>query len=143
MKKLILCVFAVMLAACATKSTPAETLIATDADLVHHRYDLVAINDQQIETVDNVRQPRVEFNEGMQISGIVCNSFSGVLTLTDGSYQGMVAATRMACFDETLSKAEEVLFKALSTGADFEITGNEMSITHEGETLHFILNDYK
>jgi heat shock protein HslJ len=147
LRQLILVIFTLMLAACAgtgaSSDMSAEPTIATDADLEGHSYDLIALNGEPITNIpaDPARQPFMKFDGDMGIAGKLCNNFTGSLSRTETKYQGEMAATRMACFDQRLTQAEAALFSAFSEGAELILTGSELSITHGNDTLLFQLND--
>ena len=141
MKKLILAVCSLALLACAGMSTPA----ASSADLLHHRYDLESVNGKTIQPMgDNAeRTPRIEFQEGNRVAGVICNFYNGPVTIEDGVMKGVLASTLMACIDPVLAEAENAFMQAVSEGAKLNLNKDKLIMTQGNNMLIFKLNDYK
>ena len=112
---------AVLTAACGKKLCGGQAI--TQQDLIHHRFVLVSADGKDFSAKDRV--PSIEFNEGLHISGAVCNRFTGqgrlvgnVLTVEQ------MASTKMLCVDPDLSELESLLARMLSEGAELRLGGD-------------------
>ena len=139
----------VLLAACATtdkgqNNTPSSGTGVHYADLQHHSYVLQTFNGNPLTGNNKTRQPRIDFNENMNISGVVCNNFTGQATLTNSTLKARAASTMMMCPDNNLNTAEQALFKALENGAKISLNneGKSLTLKEGNNTFIYQLQDY-
>lgn len=151
MKKNIFAVFfaAALLSACASNSPkPSEQPSTANksisyTQLQHHSFELVTFNGKKVEGIGNGinRRPRIEFNEGMRINGVVCNNFNGKATLEKNILKARAASTMMFCSGE-LNTVEHTLFTALEKGAELQLQGETLTLKEGKNTFIYKLKDY-
>lgn len=111
------------------------------SDLLHHRFVLESVNG--VPFTSEFRTPVIEFNEGMLLTGQVCNNFRGKGELKDGVLvMNQAAATMMLCPDPALNDLERSLFNMLHQGVNIQRDGNTLTLKHEDKTLVFTLRDF-
>ena len=143
MKKLtvvFLCAaLAVLAAACGKKLGGGHTI--TQQDLIHHRFVLVSSDGKDFSAKEPI--PSIEFNEGLRISGAVCNRFTGqgrlagnVLTVEQ------MASTKMLCVNPDLDALEKLLTRMLSEGVELRLDGQRLTVRQGGHELIYKLSDW-
>ncbi len=110
--------------------------------LIHHNFVLTAFNETPI--VAKNMTPRLEFNEGFRLSGVMCNRFNGQAELLEGNIlkADKLAMTRMLCADSTLNELDNVLSRLLSQGAKMTLEGKTLTLSDSQDTLVFENRDW-
>nr|WP_086940378.1 META domain-containing protein [Thaumasiovibrio occultus] len=115
----------------------------TEADLMHHNWDLIAIDGVEITPDNQARVPRIEIGEAMNSNGMNgCNNFMGLAELNGDQFRiNNMLSTMQACAEKDM--AIEVTFsRVLSDWSTISLDGNTMTLEGE-QTLLFRLNDWK
>jgi len=113
----------------------------TQQDLLHHRFVLVSVDGKEFSAQGQV--PSIEFNEGLRISGFVCNRFRG-----QGHLAGSVltvdqlASTKMLCTDPALNELETLFTRMLSEGVKLRLDGQRLVVRQGGRELVYKLSDW-
>ncbi len=137
----------VLLAACAAtdkSQNPSSGTGVRYTDLQHHSYVLQTFNGNPVTGINKTKQPRIDFNENMNISGVVCNNFTGQATLTNSTLKARAASTMMLCPDNNLNATEQALFKAFDNGAKINLSndGKNLTLKEGSNTFVYQLQDY-
>lgn len=83
------------------------------------------------------KQPFIQFDDGMRVSGSACNNFTGPGELEGGIlYLKNAAATMMMCVNEDLNKFERDFHQLLRTGAAIDLDGDTLTLT--GDDIIFV-----
>jgi heat shock protein HslJ len=131
MKKLALVFLLALLTACGSKGAlplPAES------GLPAQLYVLQAINGEAATAWE--RQPEIAFDDGMRVSGQVCNRFIGPGTYEKGILTvPVMAMTMMLCLDPKLDQLERDFTALLRDGAQVALEGNALTLSGEKITL--------
>ena len=110
------------------------------ADLLHHNFVLAEVNGQPF---SGEKKPNIQFNEGMRVSGAICNNYTGQGELAGGKlYVRQLASTKMLCFEQGLNELEFAFGNMLMNGAEISYRGNTLTLSGEGRVLKFELRDY-
>ena len=142
MKKYATVIFCTALAVLtvACWKNPGGGYAITQQDLLHHRFILVASAGKDFSAKERV--PYIEFNEGLRVSGAVCNQFTGqgrlagnVLTVEQ------LVSTKMFCMDPDLNELEHLLARMLSEGVELRFDGPNLMIRQGGHELLYKLLD--
>jgi heat shock protein HslJ len=103
-------------------------------DLLHRRFALAEVNGKAFNIEEPAQRPEIEFNEGFQISGRVCNRFRGPAELNDGRLIAEnLASTMMLCINSELDELERLFFAMLRAGADISLDKNDRLTLSQGE----------
>lgn len=130
-----------ILALGACKPASATTKELTDQDLMHHRFEVVSLNEKPLSTQKDTPS-EISFNEDMNITGKACNRFRGKATLAKGVLtMPNAAATRMFCAEEDLNKLESALFAMLSKGAKISLEGEQLVLSDKDNVITFTRRD--
>lgn len=138
---------AVLLSACATSNqepaqqSPSSGKSVNYSQLQHHNFNLETFNGKNVAKGNSFRQPRIEFNEGNTINGVVCNNFNGQATLEKNILKARAASTMMFCSGE-LNEMEHALFTALEKGAAIQLQGDTLTLKEGNNTFVYKLKDY-
>jgi len=136
----------VAVAAQATPAAEATTAVDTTPvpeDLLHLRFMLVRVDDKELIIEDQNQRPDIEFNEGFQISGHICNRYRGPAELKDGKlYAEKLASTMMLCINSELDELERLFFDTLRAGADISLTDDGMTLSQGGRVLSYTRADW-
>ena len=125
------------------KSDATATQPATEAsaprfeDLLNRRFTLAEVNGKAFDIKEPAQRPDIEFNEGLQITGRVCNRFRGPAELNDGKLRAEnLVSTMMLCVNPELNELERQFFAMLRDGADISLDGNDrLTLKQDGYTL--------
>lgn len=132
---LLCCALPVMAASCAASGPAVD-----ERDLLHHRFVLHSV-DGEVYALEEPA-PTISFNEGLRVSGSVCNRFMGQGLLADGKLTvGQIATTRMACVDPVLSRYENLILEMLGAGVEAEYRDRTLTLRQGGHTLVYRLWD--
>jgi len=106
-------------------------------DLLHRRFALTEVNGKAFDVEEPAQRPDIEFNEGFQITGRVCNRFRGPAELNDGKLRAEnLVSTMMLCINPDLGELERHFFAMLRAGADISLGGNDrLTLGQDGYTL--------
>lgn len=132
---LLLAAILTITAACA-----ASGVKVTEESLLHHRFVLQSVDGQPYAL--KAPAPTISFNEGMHVSGAVCNNFMGKGEL-DGNKLTVpqMASTRKLCLDAELNRYEQLIGGMLMNGVEMEYDGQIMTLRQGGHTLVYKLSD--
>ena len=129
---------AALMAACGKK--PGGDHAIARQDLLHRRFVLVSSDGKNFSARERV--PSIEFNEGLRISGAVCNRFAGQGRLAGNVlFVEQLASTKMFCMDPDLNELEDLLARMLSGGAELRFDGRNLVIRQGEHELLYTLND--
>ena len=130
-------------AGAAASATPAAGKTPALEDLLHRRFALSRVNGKEFAIEDRNLHPDIEFNEGFQISGSVCNRYRGPAELKDGRlYAGNLASTMMLCVNPELNELEQLFFAMLRAGADISLTDEGLRLSQGGRVLSYARADW-
>lgn len=119
---------------------PPATAQLTPQDLLHHRFELTAING--VEFTKTERIPTIEFNEGMRVSGQTCNRFMGNGVLKDSTLTiSQMASTMMLCADPTLNELERDFSRMMQAGAEIQLENATLTLRRDDYVLTYTLRD--
>lgn len=121
------------LSACSSPSVTPEML-------VHHNFTLVSVDNKayQGQTV-----PNIAFNEGMRVSGAICNQFMGQGELkNDVLTVKQMASTRKMCFESELNDYEALITSLLSDGAKVEFKDKLLILKNDEHEVVYKLRDW-
>ena len=119
--------------AIAKPATAATVKLLAPGDLLHRRFTLAKVDGKDFAVEESAQRPDIEFNEGFQIAGRVCNRFRGPARLEDGRLIAEnLAATRMLCVNPELSELEALFFAMLRVGADIALAEDGGLILRQG-----------
>lgn len=138
-----LCLAMLPLAACGDQGkaqSEAKAAISA-ADLLHHNFELATVDGEAyVAGVEPV--PYIAFNEGMNVSGAICNQFTGQGELTEGTLMvKQMASTKKLCVDEGLNKLETDFSMMLMSGSAVALEGGKLSLSKDDCKLEFVLKD--
>lgn len=136
---LLCAALAVFTMACGKKL--GEGCAIAQQDLLHHRFVLVSCDGKDFSAKERV--PSIEFNEGLHVSGAVCNRFTGQGRLADNMLVvEQLASTKMFCVDPDLNELEQLLMRMLSGGAELCFNGRNLVIRQGGHEFLYKLGDW-
>ena len=127
---------------------PAETPRAQDQeqavtakDLLHRRFVLKTSDGADFSTKEKVLD--IEFNEGLRVSGAVCNRFNGQGELENGVLTvRQMASTKMFCTDSDLNALEKQVASMLEQGAAVSFDGTIFTLRQGGHELVYEIADW-
>ena len=136
MKIAMLSASALLLTACSSGGAPK----VVDSELMHHHWNLSAINGVAI---DSSIKSDLEIAEHMTINGLAgCNRFSGSATVEKNRLLAdPLASTKMACAPAE-QKVEQAVLETLGKGATINNSGAELELVGEQYTLTYTLADW-
>ena len=143
MKKQIAVLLCAVLAALtvACGKNPGEDYAISRQNLLHHRFVLVSSDGKNFSAKERV--PSIEFNEGLHVSGAVCNRFAGQGRLVGNVlFVEQLASTKMFCMDPDLNELEDLLVRMLSAGAELRLDGQSLVVRQGGHELLYKLSDW-
>ncbi|MCL1916318.1 MAG: META domain-containing protein [Desulfovibrionaceae bacterium] len=142
MKKYIVVFCAALLAlTVACWKNPGVDYVITQEDLLHHRFVLVSSDGKNFSAKERI--PAIEFNEGLRVSGVVCNRFTGQGRLAGNLLTvEQLASTKMFCADPDLNELESLLTRMLSEGAELCLEGADLAIRQGGHELLYKISDW-
>jgi len=112
-------------------------------DLLHWRFILDSVDGKEVAIEDRNIRPDIEFNEGFEIAGRVCNRYRGSAELKDGVlFAENLAATQMLCINSELDELEQLLYAMLRAGADISLTDDGMTLSQGGRILSYKRADW-
>ncbi len=114
--------------------------VPTQGELLHHNFVLTEVNGV-VFTGEKI--PNIQFNEGLKVSGAICNNYMGQGELVgDKLFVKELASTKMLCFDQNLNELEFAFGNMLMNGATVNYSGNELMLSGDGYRLKFKLQDF-
>nr|WP_318381614.1 heat shock protein HslJ [uncultured Enterobacter sp.] len=135
-KHLALTALALLLAGCANDGK----VSVTDDQLVHHRFVLESVNGKAVNAGEN--PPEIRFGEKLQLSGVMCNRFTGQGKLSDGALSAKnLAMTRMMCADPQRNELDQAFSVMMNKGAQADLTETQLTLATAEQTLIFKLAD--
>lgn len=107
--------------------------------LQHHRFVLESVNGKNV----NSPQPlELSFGENMHVSGNMCNHFTGDGSVSDGALKVKnLAMSRMLCSDPQLNELDATLGNMLRSGAQVDLTENQLTLATASDSLVYKLAD--
>ena len=141
MKKLLILLLALpLLTACAASKSAFKGAAPAESDLLARRFVLQSVNGETFSA--GVREPEIEFGEGMNVSGQVCNRFIGPGTYENGVLTvPNMAMTMMLCIDDKLNQLEKTFAVMLREGAQVGLQENILTLSDGKTTLVYVLSD--
>lgn len=127
------------------KENSAKGGVPDEKDLTHRRFELQAINGAPYDFKE--KRPSLEFNEGFQLAGAVCNGFMGKAGLENGVLSAKnMAATKKLCFEEGINRLEGDFFALMGNGAAIEFDGRRLILKGKGLeddiVLEYVISDW-
>lgn len=113
--------------------------------LAHHNYILENFDGTEVKTEEKTRQPHLSFGQWPHVNGRMCNSFRGPITADGMQLKApQMAATLMACPEESINKLEGTFFQAMAEGVEVSISEDKqtLTLTGGGHSFVFRLSDY-
>lgn len=134
---------ALPLSGCSSKGDGAQASgVVTEKDLQHHRFVLASAGGKTFQ-LEAERQPSIEFNEKMNVSGRICNQYRGQGELKDGYlFVRQMISTKMLCIDPELNKLESDFSQMLTNGASIRLEKNILTLSKDDYEIIFRLSDY-
>lgn len=118
----------------AAVNEPAAAAV-TQQDLLHRRFVLKSANGKDYSQKNRV--PDLSFNEGMRISGGICNHFVGQAALDQNTLTAPnMASTKMLCADQELNELESAFAEMLRAGA--AVVLNDEGLILRGDKLEMV-----
>ncbi len=103
--------------------------------LTGQKFKLVAVNGVALHATS---APTLVFSPGFEISGKICNTFTGPAQLHNGLLTATpLASTRMACADEGLNQLETFFRTLLKNGAEISMDGTILYLKQGDTTLQY------
>jgi heat shock protein HslJ len=131
---LLLLTLPLLLTACGASKSAFKGAAPVESDLLARRFVLQSVSGVPFNAGE--RRPEIEFNEGMSVSGQVCNRFigkgiyeKGVLTVPN------MAMTMMLCVDDTLNQLEGAFAAMLREGVRVDLQKNVLTLSDGKTTL--------
>lgn len=111
----------------------------SETDLIHHRFVLVKVNNDNISSES---QPELVFGENMNITGKMCNNFNGQIRLKDNVIKGSaMAITKMLCNDEQLDKLDLTIEQLITQGAQISLNKDQLILKNKDIELIYQIKD--
>lgn len=108
--------------------------------LVHHNFTLVSVDDKPYQ---GANVPNIAFNEGMRVSGAICNQFMGQGELqNDVLTVKQLASTKKLCFEDELNNYENLISALLMDGARVEFQNKLLILSNEEHKVVYKLRDW-
>lgn len=109
-------------------------------NLVNRRFVLQSVNGTPFVAKKYAKVPELNFDDKLQVTGIMCNYFSGKATLSGNQLQAEnLAMTMMSCNETQLNKLDGQFTKMLSTGAQVCLNGQQLALKSGQYTLTYLL----
>ena len=124
---------------CCTAITQKNQTVSKDM-LLHHNFILQSVDGVPFKNERVI--PSLAFNEGMNISGSMCNRFRGQSTLENNILKARMASTMMMCIEEKLNQYEHLLYKMLEEGVELEYSGDILTLRQDGHIFVYKLRDF-
>ncbi len=107
--------------------------------LLQHSFELAMVDGKAL-SVEKI--PHIQFNDGMRVSGIICNNFMGQGELANNTLTvAQMATTNMMCPDPKLNELEFKMSEMLMNGATISLNNNVLTLEGSGLTMTFNLRD--
>lgn len=141
MKKLTALIAGATLGAILLSGCHTEEKVKPD-DLLYHRFALVQANGNKVNVEQDQEIPYIEFNENFNISGKMCNNFSGQAIYKDNKITSdNLVSTKMLCPNDELNKLDYMIDEVLKRGANVTLKNNQLTLKSGNDTLIFNLRD--
>lgn len=144
MKKIFLhltCMIFAFSMATACASTGNGGVKITESSLLHHNFRLESVNGKPYNLQEPA--PTIAFNEGMLVSGQICNRFNGQGKLAQGMLTVVnMASTRKLCYEPELNQYETMISQMLMSGVALDYDGQTLVMRQGGNELVYRLRDY-
>lgn len=142
MSTLLLIISFVTIGLITTACDSNNQLTVDPKDLIHHRFELISVNN---EAFSQNNQVFIEFNENMNINGKMCNVFFGQATLNTTILKSPgVSMTKMQCGDnEQLNQLDKMISLLLKNGATLSLDSETgiLILKNDQDKLKYILRD--
>jgi len=140
MKKMALLLLGTfVMAGCSSPSGEKEN---NASRLAHHHFVLQQVNGQPFVLGNDRPHPVLNFGEQWQISGKMCNQFSGQATLNGDQLKAEnLAMTRMLCSDPLLNQLDNQLGQMLAQGAQVHFNGQQLTLKTPEHSLTYTVAD--
>jgi heat shock protein HslJ len=141
MKKLTALIAGATLGAILLTGCHSDEKVKPDA-LLYHRFALVKANGDEVKVEQDQEVPYIEFNENFNISGKMCNNFSGQAIYKDGKITSdNLVSTKMLCPSDQLNKLDYMIDEMLKRGANVALRNNQLTLKSGNDILIFNLRD--
>ncbi|OTA20050.1 heat-inducible protein [Xenorhabdus beddingii] len=141
MKKAIPLVVATLLLTACQSSGVSATGNVTVRDLKNHHFALVSVNSEEVANKEDSKLS-ITFDEKMDISGAMCNSFRGVSKLKNSVLTVKILNnSQIYCINEKLNQWDQVINEMLTQGAKVSLKGKQLTLVNGRNTLVYILRD--
>ena len=118
-----------LFAACAASKNVADGATPAESKTLAGLFVLQSVNG---EAVAWERQPEIAFSEGLQVSGQMCNRFSGPATHEKGVLTAPhMAMTKMLCIDDRLNQLDRDLAVLLRDGARVDLEKDTLTLSSD------------
>ncbi|WP_312946983.1 heat shock protein HslJ [Superficieibacter sp.] len=138
MKKTLALMCALLLAGCVTDK---DTSVTAEK-LQQQRFVLETANGEPVTKSDKPLElnfgEKADVLERVQVSGSMCNRFTGAGKMSAGELTVKdMAMTRMMCSDPQLNSLDHTLTAMLNSGAQVDLTGDQLTLATADQTLVF------
>ena len=128
----------IVLAGCVSSGVNKESVSAKQ--LAQQHFILDTVNGQAVTPGDHPAE--IGFDDDMQVSGSMCNRFTGKGKLSDGTLTVKeLAMTRMVCADPQRNALDTTIGAMLREGAQVDLTDNQLTLTTADQTLIYKRQD--
>lgn len=136
--KRLLCLAAgLSLTACAAGSN----IKVSEETLLHHNFVLQSVDGKSYNLQENA--PTIAFNEGMRVSGAICNQFMGKGSLNGNTLTvAQMVSTKKLCFEQELNQYEYLISQMLMAGVEVQYDGKNLTLRQGGHELVYLLKDF-
>ena len=145
MKRVILllafcCLVVLPLTACGDqKQDTTAAAVVAQKDLINNNFVLSAIDGKPYSSSAG-EIPYLAFGADMQISGAVCNQFTGKGELTGATLMVKdMVSTEKPCEDQALNALDTTLSTMLTQGASTTFKDNKLTLSRDNRSLEFTL----
>lgn len=139
MKRLMFLVIVAAFVVLALPGCTGKSKSITSQDLMHHNFVLMELDGKPYK---GEKEINISFNEGMRVSGAICNQFMGTAELAENKLVvKQMASTKMLCFEE-LNQMETDISFMLINGADINYDGQILILEGDGHKAVYKLRDY-
>ncbi|XKM14444.1 hypothetical protein RCS94_04525 [Orbaceae bacterium ac157xtp] len=112
--------------------------------LLHHRYQLLSVDNKNRFVGDNDTKPFIEFNENFYINGSMCHQFIGVATFKGNTIKASITPLPKLgeyCTDRPTIELYENLNSLLTGGAKIDLKDNILTLKSKEHVFVYELRD--
>lgn len=131
-----------LLAAITLSGCSSDTGGVDDRALRDNYFVLRSVDGQPVTAHEGIR-PNLRFEDGLRVSGVMCNRFFGQGRIEQGQLRvPQLASTRMLCHDDVLNQWEQTLSQMLSSGVKMAFSQQTLTLSGSGHTLVYQAERY-